>query len=199
MRSKTLLSLTLAGALAATPFMSGCEDLPGDKKTQGAVIGGLGGAAAGAVVGGEDNRLVGGLIGGALGAGGGYLVGREMEKRDKDEALEASDRAQQNPVTAEQARDARTADINRDGFVTLDEVVALEEAGLTDRQIVDRLQETGQIFALSQSQEQYLRDQGVSADVIVEMRDLNRSADGTARQARNRDLGDSTIGDDRMD
>ncbi len=188
--SKHLMSLALAGALVGTPWMSGCESLPGDEKTQGAVIGGLGGAAAGAAIGGDDNRLTGALIGGALGAGGGWLIGQQVEKKNRNEAEQVNERAQQNPVTVEQARNARTADINQDGFVTLDEVVAMEEAGLTDRQVIDRLEATGQVFALTQDQEQYLRSSGVSNSVIVELRDLNRS---TARQAS--DLGDSRIGD----
>ena len=36
--------------------MIGCESLPGDKKSQGAVIGGIGGALAGAAVAGSDDR-----------------------------------------------------------------------------------------------------------------------------------------------
>ncbi|HWP39877.1 MAG TPA: hypothetical protein VNL70_03045, partial [Tepidisphaeraceae bacterium] len=61
----------LCAAVAGAPLMVGCESLPGDEKTQGAVIGGLAGAGAGAVLAGEDNRLLGALIGGAAGAGGG--------------------------------------------------------------------------------------------------------------------------------
>src|SRR5436190_8313717 len=63
----------LISAITLAP-LAGCESLPGDKKTQGAVIGGAGGALAGALIG-KHNRAVGGLIGGALGAGGGYLIG----------------------------------------------------------------------------------------------------------------------------
>ncbi len=170
------IACVLAGALATSPVMIGCESLPGDEKSQGAVIGGLGGAAAGAMVAGDDDRLMGALIGGALGAAGGYLIGQQLEKKDRDEAIEASQEAQRDPASPDEALRARTADINADGFVTLDEVVAMKRAGLTDRQMIDRLQATGQVFALNQSQEQYLRDHGVSQDVIVQMRTLNRTA-----------------------
>lgn len=187
-------SLAVFGVASALMMpMMGCESLPGNKKTQGAVIGGVGGAAAGAMVAGDDDRLMGALIGGALGAGGGYLIGQQLEKDDPDEAREASQRAEENPVSARDARDARTADINQDGFVTLDEVVAMEDAGLTDSQMVDRLEATNQVFALNQSQEQYLRERGVSNNVIVQMRDLNRPQ---ARQAGERQ-GDQRIGRDR--
>ena len=68
--------------------MTACKQLPGNEKTQGAVIGGAGGAAAGAIIA-KNNRLLGALIGGALGAGGGYLIGAQVEKTsatDKDRA-----------------------------------------------------------------------------------------------------------------
>lgn len=185
------IRLMLAGALAVGP-LAGCESLPGDEKTQGAVIGGVGGAVAGAVIGGEENRLLGGLIGGALGAAGGYLIGAQIEKNDEDhhdEAVEASERAREDPADASDVRDADTADLNEDGFVTLDEVVAMEEAGLTNRQMINRLEDTQQVFYLSDEHEDYLRDHGVSDRVIRAMRDMNRD---TARLASERQ-------DDRSD
>lgn len=154
----------------------GCEELPGKKKEQGAVIGGLGGAAAGAALS-KDNRLLGALLGGALGAGGGYLIGAQMEKVEddnEDEAVQAVEEAQRNPATAAQARQATTADVNNDGFVTLDEVVAMEQAGFDDAEIVRRLRATDQIFELNEAQEQYLGDRGVSRSVVAQMEDINR-------------------------
>src|ERR1041384_6177943 len=44
--------------------------------------GGAGGAGAGAVLA-KGNPLLGALLGGALGAGGGYLIGVQMEHADK--------------------------------------------------------------------------------------------------------------------
>lgn len=176
MRSTVMTMLT--AAVAAAP-MVGCESLPGDEKTQGAVIGGAGGAAAGAAVA-KDNRLLGGLIGGALGAAGGYLVGTQMEKNNsdhKDEAIQASEQARQNPADAKDVRDADSADLNDDGFVTLDEIVAMEDAGLSDKEMIARLKKTQQVFRLSDEQETFLRDHDVSNDVIVAMRDINREND----------------------
>lgn len=51
------------------------------KAAKGAVIGGVTGAAAGAVIN-KKNRAVGAVIGGVIGAGGGYVVGRGMDKKD---------------------------------------------------------------------------------------------------------------------
>src|SRR3954464_10317565 len=78
MSTRKMMCGMLISSLSLAPLV-GCENLPGNKPTQGAVIGGAGGALAGAAIG-KHNRLVGGLIGGALGAGGGYLVGSAMHK-----------------------------------------------------------------------------------------------------------------------
>jgi hypothetical protein len=51
------------------------------KAAKGAVIGGAGGAIAGAVIN-KRNRAVGAVVGGIVGGGGGYILGRQMDKRD---------------------------------------------------------------------------------------------------------------------
>jgi hypothetical protein len=51
------------------------------KSAKGAVIGGVGGAAAGAVIN-KKNRALGAVIGGILGAGAGYGIGHGMDKKD---------------------------------------------------------------------------------------------------------------------
>jgi hypothetical protein len=167
-----LTAVALVGA-----FLVGCENLPGNKGTQGAVIGGASGAAVGAAVGGSKNRGTGAIIGGVLGAAGGYVLGANSDKilgKDKNSAESAGQRAKTTPVTAEQARTAKTADVNNDGFVTLDEVSAMKDAGLTDREMLNRLEATGQIFDLSDEGKQFLRDKGVSENVIRQMQDLNQ-------------------------
>src|SRR5207248_11221693 len=125
--------------------------------------------------------LLGALIGGALGAGGGYLIGVQAEKvknHDKEGAVQASQNGQRSPATAEQARNASTADVNGDGFVTLDEVIAMKQAGFSDDEMIRRLQSTGQVFDLSAQNEQDLRNQGVSQGVINAMKSMNRQQQG---------------------
>jgi len=51
------------------------------KAAKGAVVGGVGGAAAGAVIN-KKNRVVGAVIGAVVGAGGGFVIGRGMDKKD---------------------------------------------------------------------------------------------------------------------
>ena len=155
---------------------TGCENLPGTRKEQGAVIGGLGGAAAGAAIGGEKHRLLGALLGAAIGAGGGYVIAAQTDKissHDTAAAQQAQRNAEQQPATVAAARAATTADVNRDGFVTLDEVVAMKDAGFTDEQMLQRMRATGQIFELTTEQESYLSSRRVSQYVITEMQKIN--------------------------
>ena len=152
----------------------GCSNLPGNEKQQGAVIGGASGAAVGAAVS-SHNRALGAIIGGAVGAAGGYVVGANKDKIFGKDHEAADQAAQQNPATAEQARTATTADLNNDGFVTLDEVVAMRQAGLSDDQMIQRLRATGQVFNLTEEQQRYLVDRGVSQNVIAQMPTLNQN------------------------
>jgi len=178
MRFAKTTVLVLSASIGLAP-LAGCESLPGNEKEQGAVIGGAGGAAAGAAIGGKDHRLGGAIIGGILGAGGGYLVGTKMEDKDKNnadakkqQAEAAAQKAKENPATADDVKSASTADLNNDGFVTLDEVAAMEKAGLSDKEQIRRLERTQQYFELTSAQQDYLRQQGVSDTVIVAMRDM---------------------------
>jgi hypothetical protein len=180
--TRKLVSAALMGSIALAS-LTGCESLPGGPKEQGTVIGGVGGAAAGAAIA-KNNRLAGALIGGALGAGGGWLIGSQVKKNNgdhKDEAIKASQQAEASPATAADVAKSSTADLNGDGFVTMDEVVAMEQAGLKDPEMISRLRATGQVFDLTAQQENYLRDRGVDEPVLTAMRSMNQ--DATARTA----------------
>jgi len=177
MKLSKLIALLMLPAFLLS--FAGCENLPGTRGQQGAVIGGAGGAAAGAVIGGSQHRLLGALLGGALGAGGGYLIGAEtgkIQNKDTAGAQTANTTAQSHPATAADVANSSTADLNKDGFVTMDEVVAMKQAGLTDQQMIDRLQATGQVFELTPQQRQFLLDHGVSQNVVDQMGNINRAA-----------------------
>jgi hypothetical protein len=191
MKNPRLVATALITSLSLAP-LSGCSKLPGNSKSQGAVIGGIGGALAGAAIGGKGKNKapLGALIGAAVGAGGGYLIGAQKEKVDqkrRDEAMAAHQRAESKPATVADVEKARTADLNDDGFVTLDEVVAMERANLSDREMIDRLDRTGQVFELTEEQERYLEDRGVSHEVIVAMRRMTADDSGFARTASGRE------------
>ena len=174
-RYTSLTTLGLAAALLAST--TGCQQMPGSPGTQGAAIGGVGGAATGALVGGEHHRLLGALLGGAVGAGGGYLIGANKDRilgRDTSGAEAAVRNAQAHPATPQEALNASTADLNGDGFVTMDEVAAMRQAGLSDQQILQRMSVTGQVFELTPEQQAYLRNNGVDQYVIDQIPQLNR-------------------------
>jgi hypothetical protein len=171
--NRTLISFSSLAVVLS--LGAGCAQLPGTHEQQGAVIGGTGGAIAGAAI--AKNDLLGALIGGAVGAAGGYLIGANSDRilgKDRAAAERAVQDAQSNPATPEQVRYATTADVNSDGFVTLDEVTAMNAAGLSDEQMLARLRATDQVFELTLEQERTLRDQGVSQTVISGMRQINR-------------------------
>jgi outer membrane protein OmpA-like peptidoglycan-associated protein len=62
----------------------GCESLPGNKTTQGAVLGGLIGAGSGAAIGRHGHDTAGILIGTAAGALAGGLIGRYLDNQRKE-------------------------------------------------------------------------------------------------------------------
>lgn len=76
----------LVAGFAITALLSaGCATNPLDTKTkQGAVIGAIGGALAGAAIGGKDHRAGGALIGAATGAVAGGLLGRYLDNQARE-------------------------------------------------------------------------------------------------------------------
>lgn len=133
------------------------------------------------------------VIGTSLGAGGGFLIGADLDKLDaadkaqaKAEAVRASQRAEKNPARPDAVDRSPTADLNKDGFVTLDEVVAMRQANVNDQQILERLQLTGDVFELTEYQQDYLRTRGVSDAVLRQIPALNRDA-AAARTAAQRE------------
>jgi hypothetical protein len=198
LNSRLYLGLTTFSVAGLLTITTGCSNLPGSREQQGAVIGGLGGAAAGAAIGGEEHRLLGAILGGALGAGGGYVIGANSDRitgKDTSGAKEATQTAQTQPATADQAARATTADVNGDGFVTMDEVVAMQRAGFSESQMIERLRATGQVFELTDQQEQYLVSQGVSRSVVTQMQALNREIRDRLLQEQNSVIGRPAVSD----
>jgi len=170
MRSRMRASFVLPCALSAA-CLAGCETL---SSGQAGAFGGMGTQlAAAGIVTDPTSHPVSTLLGGSLGFGGGYVVGVSPEKLDgkarsddRDDALRANDRAERNPAEVEDVAAAQSADVNADGFVTLDEIIAMERAGLSDEEEIARLRGTGEVFELSTQQERYLEDRGISLAVI---------------------------------
>jgi hypothetical protein len=85
--------LVLLSAFFSTPTVQAQERRGWSPQAKGAVIGGLGGAAAGAIIN-KRNRPVGGVIGGVAGGAVGYGVGKHIDNKQKERArIAAANRA----------------------------------------------------------------------------------------------------------
>lgn len=85
-----ILSLII---LISTVFGSAPARAQWSPQAKGAVIGGLGGAAAGAIIN-KRNRAVGGVVGGVAGGAIGYGVGKHIDNKKKEKArIAAANRA----------------------------------------------------------------------------------------------------------
>ena len=165
--------LLLIGTICTGLGLSGCSSAPGTAGQQGAVVGGATGAAVGASV--TKNRALGAIIGGAAGAAGGYVIGNKTGHIDKKDNTTTTT----SPDVIEHTATGETADLNHDGFVTLDEIVKLDKDGFSDDELVRRVQATGLTFDLNEEQRRYLMDHGVSQSVIDRLPTINRSTTTT--------------------
>ena len=104
--------------LLSTVFGSTQAQAQWSPQAKGAVIGGLGGAAAGALIN-KRNRAVGGVVGGVAGGAIGYGVGKHIDNKRKQRAAAA---AQRQAVAAREAayrRELARANARRDNQATL--------------------------------------------------------------------------------
>jgi hypothetical protein len=141
----------------------GCQSKAGT----GALVGGAGGAAAGAAIGSVSHSRAGegALIGAAVGALGGALIGHSMDKADeKRDAAEADSR-----YSAERNYDRAHAVPVSDEKVTKADVIRWTQRGVHDEVIIDRIERGNMVFRLTAADRNELRDRGVSESVIQAM------------------------------
>jgi hypothetical protein len=109
----------------------------------------------------------------AAGPGGGWIIGARTNWIDRnrlDLAKRSNDAARQSPASVGSIDHSDDADLNSDGFVTLDEILAMKRAGLSNSTIIKRINETPQVFSINARQEQYLIDRGIDQPVIKAIR-----------------------------
>ena len=137
----------------------GCESKAGT----GAIVGGAGGAAAGGLIGSMSHARAGegALIGGAIGAIGGALIGHGMDESDKK-------KAEENDRYADRSSYHQSAVANPN--VTKKDVISWTARGTRDDVIIDRIERSGTVYHLTAKDENELRDQGVSEEVIQAMK-----------------------------
>jgi len=126
-------------------FASGCSSMSNTEA--GAAGGGLVGAGAGALIGHATGHTgAGALIGAGVGALTGGLVGHSEDEAEKKAAA---------------ARDARMLGVT--------EVVQMTQAGVSDGVIIGQIHSSGSVYQLSANDTIWLKQQGVSDDVVRAM------------------------------
>lgn len=118
---------------------------------RGAVIGGLGGALAGAAIGKHNGETAGGaLIGGAAGLLGGALIGSSVD------AEQSRQRYYEQQYIAQNSR-----------AVTISEVLSMTKSGVSDAVIVNHINQQGVQQRLEVSDVILLHREGVSEPVLT--------------------------------
>ena len=149
------LLVPLALAVAAALASAGCRT----QTQNGALIGGLGGAGLGAIIGNQFGvRNAGALLGGLGGAAAGAAVGSQQDaERFRHEVY--------SPVVYV----PKTVVVEERRAVTDYEVIEMTRAGLSEPTIVAAIRANGGRFQTSPEALITLREQGVGDDVIQEM------------------------------
>jgi hypothetical protein len=134
-------------ALLLPALAGGCETL--SPTENGALAGTAIGAGAGTLVGAAVGRpVLGAVAGGALGAGTGAIIGNGVERSERREAARAAAQAQ---------------------ALGLADIVTLTQQHLGDEVIINQIRTSGTVYNLRAEDIVWLRQNGVSEPVIMEM------------------------------
>jgi surface antigen len=149
--------------LTALAGLAGCAT----NTETGLLVGGAGGAAAGAAIGSASGHAgTGAVIGGAIGLIGGGLIGNSMDQADRRREEQRQYSATASPSTS--SGQGRSAPVIRE------DVVVWSRQGTSDEVIIDRIERSGSRFHLTAADEDSLRAQGVSDDVLRAMKESGR-------------------------
>ena len=124
---------------------------------RGAFWGALGGTGVGALIGhASGNTGAGAAIGGLVGTGAGAAVGSALDE------IEARNRAQ---IERQLGRRIQA------GAVRVDDVIAMSQAGVDDKLIINHVRATGMAVPPQTNDLIRLKQEGVSAEVIAAMQE----------------------------
>jgi len=134
---------------------------------RGTVLGGLTGAAAGAIIGeNSDEPGAGAAIGGVVGAIAGSVLGNAEDQRSRAYYAQR----QQQIYAQQQYRQTQS--------VGLDDVIAMSRSGVSDQVIITAIQQRGLPQQLAVNDIVYLSQNGVSDNVIHSMQQLTSGCGG---------------------
>ena len=129
---------------------------------QGALFGGLLGAGTGAIIGNQlGNTGAGAAIGAGVGALSGAAIGSELDQ------IEARNRAM---IAQQLGRQVAP------GAVTIEEVIAMTAAGVSEELIASHVRANGMVAPLQAGDLIRLQQQGVSTRVVAAMQEAQRQA-----------------------
>ncbi len=134
--------------IAAVPLALACGCAGLSHTENGALAGGAIGAGTGALIGHATGHTgAGALIGAGVGAVSGGLIGSAADHQEKKAEAQAA-----------QAR-----------AIALSDVVQMTQQHISDAVIINQIRSTGSVFHLSGSEVTWLKQNGVSDGVIMEM------------------------------
>ena|SRR5581483_8532516 len=138
-----------AAALLPALLACGCASMNNTEK--GAAAGGVIGAGTGALVGSAVHRPgIGALAGAGIGAVSGALVGNAIDENDRK-------------------NQARVAAATAPPPLGLTDIVAMAQQHISDTVIISQIRTTGSVYRLSPSDIEWLKANGVSDAVVIEM------------------------------
>lgn len=142
----------LLGLLPGVVFATGCSSL--SQTEAGAVGGGLLGAGAGALIGSATGHTgAGAAIGAGVGALAGGVTGNAVEQSEN------RTKAEIQAATAAQAR----------AQLGLVDVVTMSQQHISDSVVISQIRTTGSVYRLTPTDINWLKENGVSDPVIIEM------------------------------
>ena len=159
LRSRRLAERFVAGSLLLVACC-GCQNM--NKTEKGAVAGGAGGAAVGAIVGHQlgstgAGAAIGALAGGSIGA----LVGNSEDESDRKHEAQARQAAYARAAAAQQKA------------MTNSDVIAMSQANVSDEVICNGIRTRGGRFDTKPQAIIQLQQSGVSSVVIEEMQNYS--------------------------
>lgn len=146
-------SRKLHAAVWPLVLMCGCSSMNHTEK--GAVVGGALGTGVGAIAGAAcRNPLAGAAIGAGAGALGGALVGNSVDKQEA--------KAKDQVIAAAHAQEQKQN-------LGITDVGSMAQQHISDEVIIQQIRTAGTSYHLSASDIQYLKGNGVSDAVVMEM------------------------------
>ncbi len=158
-KSIAILSLSFAGIAITAPNTSA------QHTQRGAVLGGLGGAVVGGLIGDHNHKAgAGAAIGGALGVVGGAVLGNARDKEINAQHQQQQYYHQQHVYAQQQRQYVQTQ-----AAVSINDVITMCRSGLSDSVMMNQIQTRGVQRQLQVSDIIALHQQGVSDIVISTM------------------------------